>query len=267
MDLVGAALRADVHDRAHRVAHSGVECRGLHLEFDDGSLGRRECHAHVDAVRERVGYPVDGEFVAIDAVAVGGKLRGGVVEGRFAQTHVGAVASAGRQQRELHGIAGKQRQFEDAALIHNLAQGGFGGGKQRRLRRDFHLFGDGAHCHFDVQRDRIAHAHLNVVAHEFLEPGGFRSNVIEAGRQEGQRVVARIVRPGAGSHARRDVGSPDFGRGHGSTAAIEHAAHDGAARVLSPGQELGHGQYRYQKKGQLPVHGILRLQLYPEEKS
>ena len=161
----------------------GVERRGLHLELADGGLRRRKRHAHIGAVGEGIGDAVDGELVVEEAAAVGGKLRRRIVERRLAQAHVGAVDRARREQRELHGVAGEERQFQDAPLVHYLAEGRVGGGEQRRLGCDFDRFGDIADGEGHVHFDRVVDAHLHVFADEFLEAGGFRGDVVHAGSQ------------------------------------------------------------------------------------
>ena len=232
VNIVGSALGADVDQRTLGVADTGVVHGGLHLEFADGGLRRRERHAHLRAVGERVGHAVDGELVVVGAAAVGGKLRRSVVERRLAQAHVGGVDRARRHQFELHGVAGEQGQFEHAPLVHHLAERGVGGGEQRRGAGDFHLFGDVADLHLHIHFNVVVDAHLHVFAHEFLEAGGFRADIVEAGNQEGQGIVARLVGFGGYRQAGSDVDGFDFGGWHYRAGRIGDASQDGTARFL-----------------------------------
>jgi hypothetical protein len=69
-------------------------------------------------------------------------LRGSIVECGFAQAHVGAIGGSGRKERKLHGVAGEQRQLENAALVDHLAERGFRGGKQRSVFFNLDSLGD-----------------------------------------------------------------------------------------------------------------------------
>ncbi len=229
MDIVGAALGADVDQRTLRVADPGVVHRGLHFEFADGGLRRRERHAHLRAVGERIGHAVDGELVVIGAAAVSGKLRRSVVERRLAQAHIGGVDRARRHQFELHGVAAEQGQFEHAPLVHYLAERGVGGGQQWRSPGDFHLFGDVADLHLHIHFNSVVDAYLHVLAHEFLEARGFRGDIVEAGDQEGQGIVPALIGLGGYRQAGSDIGDFDFGGWHYRSCRIGDASQDGAA--------------------------------------
>ncbi len=214
MNIVGAALGADIDQRALGVANTGVVHRGLHLEFADGGLRGREGHAHLCAVGEGVGHAVDGELVIVGAAAVGGELRRGVVEGRLAKSHVGGVDGTGRHEFELHGVAGEKRQLEHTALVHHLAERGVRGGEQGRGASDFHLLGDVADFHLHIHFDVIVDAHLHVFANEFLEAGGFGGDIVEAGEQEWQGVVSGLVGLSGHRHTGGDVSGFDLGGWH-----------------------------------------------------
>src|SRR5204863_3809536 len=104
-----------------------------------------------------------------------------VIEGRFAEAHVGAVDGAGREQGELHSVAGEDRELEDAALVDDLAEGGLGGREERRLGGDVDGFGDVADAEGHVDLDGVVDADLDVLADELLEAGELGGDGVDAG--------------------------------------------------------------------------------------
>ena len=93
--LVGAALGDRVENRAGRVAHGGIEARSLHLEFRDGVLRQLKGDQRIAAaIEERIGHAIDGVFVGVERIAVGGELRRGAVETALPLPEIGGIDDA-----------------------------------------------------------------------------------------------------------------------------------------------------------------------------
>ena len=122
--------------------------------------------------------------------------------------------------------------FEHAALVHHLAERGVGGGEEGRGAGDFDLLGDVADFHLHIHFDVVVDADLHVLAHEFLEAGSLGGDIVEAGEQEWQGIVAGLVGLSGYRHTSGDVGGLDFGGWHYGAAGIGDAAQNRTTRFL-----------------------------------
>ena len=75
VQIVGAALGADVHQSADGMADARVIRGRLYLEFGDRGLRRNEANARGRPLRLSIRNTVEREFVVIGARAVGSELR------------------------------------------------------------------------------------------------------------------------------------------------------------------------------------------------
>ena len=210
--LVGAALGDGIQNRTGGVAHGGIETGSLHLEFGDGVLRQLESDQRIAAsVEEGVGHAIDGVFVGVKRVAVGGELRRGAVEAALALTEIGRIDHARRQQHELVRIARLQRKIFDLALFDDLTEGDVRGLDQRRAARDFDALGGVAHLEPEFDGEHVIDAHGDIGAAGLLKSSELGGEVVDAGKQVRKRVAAGIIRAGAEDGAGLFADSSHFG--------------------------------------------------------
>ena len=99
----------------------------------------------------------------------------------------------------------------------------------------------------EIDRDAVINADLDGLALELLEPGEFSGNVIEAGQEKKEGVIAGVVGVGFHGGAGPRIDGADANAGDGGTAGIQGAAGDGSAGILGIG--CGQGQTEEQNEG------------------
>ena len=107
----------------------------------------------------------------------------------------------------------------------------------------------GADLELEVEREAIADADLDLVAFDFLEPGQFDDDFVDARRQKRHAVIAIGVRRAGGGDVGFDVGDGDGDAWNGGALIVGDAPFDGASEVLCRGSRQWEGAEQQGQEG------------------
>ena len=158
-----------------------------------------------------------------------------------------ATAHAGGQGRELKELAPVERQLEDLAVVHHLAERGGLGPDQRRPRLHRHRFGDLADLQDQVHADGLANLHRDFGLHGGLESGHLGPHLVAAYPGQRDAVVPLVVRHRRLYEVRFDVARRHSGARKGASRRILDRSDDGG--ILCPERERARQETRGQSRG------------------
>jgi len=234
---VGSRFETHVDDAALGLADGGVERRGLHLELADQvggrNPGRDEFVSGPGVSRGAVYRAVQHHIAAVRAGSIHGVSHDVSRLERAVQGEAHGEGDPGRQLDEVVGVTVRNRQFGHPAGVHHRAHGSAGGFQQRRFRHHRYLFCNLAYLQGEIDLEPVVDAQFKAVLNHTLEPGGLGFDAVGAGDQVRQQVVALSVGHRGYGDAGCDVGGFDRSIGNYGPCGIQHAAQNGAARLLA----------------------------------
>ena len=229
MDFVGSGLDRHVHVGTGGVAELGARDVRLNRELLDGVEGR------ADAVVLEEG------LVVVDAierviVLVAAIPRHG--DGLPADDEESAGAGTGRRSRQEHGqlrhVAAVERQFDDLLVSDYRAEGGSRGLEQRRDRgRNLDRFDHFADLQDYVDTNGFVHPETDTVHQRGLEPVHFDCQVVSAGQQVDDAVIAGGPTLDSAGDVRALVRRRHHRSGNDCVLSVGDAPHDRPVGVLA----------------------------------
>ena len=239
--LVRPRLGDDVDLPAGALAELGGVIVDLDLELLNGRNGRRERDPRVPLVG--VGDPVELEGVLLrprspdrDAAAASRAWLSGV--------------DPGDQQRQLHETLAVQRQLVDLLVVDDGAQRGALGVEQLLGPGHLHLLGNLAQLQPEVQTGALVHLDAKLPGGVPPESGHLDGDVVTAGTQPRQAVVAGLVGDGVAGKARDAVADRDPGALNGRPAGVGHGPGNGSGAGLAKRQRRRQ-QHRQERNSEL----------------
>ena len=226
MILIRAAPGDHVH-LAHVVAELGRVGARLHLEFLERIDRRLE---QVGAV-VRIGIldAVERVVVELQPLARDVQLKVAAVPApaRLRDRIRGAIrCRTGYQRRQLQVVASVERQFLNAPVLDDRADGGGLGFERRRGSLHFHRLGNGADLEREIQAGYLVHLQLEVGAHFRLETGHGNPRRIDARRQSRGAVNARGIGLQYALKVRTQVSDGDGCAGHNGVRGVGNRPRD-----------------------------------------
>ena len=188
MQLIGARLEREVHDRTAGLPVLCIEVGGLHIDLLNG-VNRGLCFVEDPGGWVGAGSTINANFLreALQAVLAG-----------HGPGLVTADRSARNETQEAHRIPHR------AAEIYRKLAEFLGRHRGRYLCRlglqhagigvDFHRFRNLANLQHHVLRDRLAHAHSNAILPVCPEPGLLDRQAIHGRRQLVENVLPGFAR-------------------------------------------------------------------------
>lgn len=232
MHVLRAALGRDV-DLAHIVAVLG----GKDAAFDLELLQRVQRRQEQEAVEIGVGVldAVEGVVVEVDALPGDAQRKFGSRTSlpRVAHARRRAVGGdAGSKGGKLEVVAAVQRQFQNAPVFDDGADGGIIGLNHLRAARDLDHLGDVADLENDIHAGHLRHLEVNVRADLCIEALHLDLQRVPAWRQRRHVVEAGLVRVYDALKIRGRVVEGDLRAGDGGAAAVGNGSRDLSRRRL-----------------------------------